>query len=298
MSAQGIIYNIQHYSLHDGPGIRTVVFFKGCPLRCRWCCNPESQNQHPEISYVRAKCIGRKACGFCANACEYGAVSFDETGYAAIDGDRCANCLRCATDCPSRAIRAEGRIVGTDEILDAVEKDSVFYRDSGGGLTVSGGEPLFQGDFLIELLSETKRRKIHTAMETCGFADYSVLNKAAAYLDVILYDIKSMNDEKHKQYTGCGNRIILDNFEKLCRDFPLLPKVARSPVIPGFNDTVRDIEEILAFLEGKPAVSFEALPYHRFGAGKYAALGRQYQVTEKFDASIMRQIEALCQITP
>ena len=273
MSRTGTICNIQRYSLHDGPGIRTVVFFKGCPLRCRWCCNPETQNPQPEISYLRSKCIGKTGCGFCENVCGSGAVEFDKQGGAVIEREKCVNCLRCAEICPSKAIRAEGRAVTASEILDATERDAVFYRDD-GGLTISGGEPLMQGAFLLDVLEEAKRRKISTALETCGFGEYGLLRQAAALLNGILYDIKSMDPETHQIWTGRDNALILENFRRLCQDIPALSKTVRIPVIPGFNDS--EIAKIQSFLSGFPNVSCEALSYHRFGVGKYAALGREY----------------------
>ncbi|MDR3294579.1 MAG: glycyl-radical enzyme activating protein [Clostridiales Family XIII bacterium] len=271
----GVIFNIQRYSLHDGEGIRTVVFLKGCPLRCRWCCNPESQLPQPEISYVRQKCIGSAGCGFCAEACERGAVTFCTDGKAAIDRSKCDNCLRCAGNCPSKAIRAEGRSADADEILDTAEQDAVFYA-KGGGLTVSGGEPIMQGDFLTELLQNARRRRLNAAMETCGFGDYAILRQAASLLDMVLYDIKSLDPGKHKLWTGQDNALILDNFSRLCADYPGLPKWVRTPVLPGFNDG--ELGAIRDFALSRPNVRWEALPYHSFGAGKYAALGREYGV--------------------
>lgn len=272
---------MQHYSLHDGPGIRTIVFFKGCPMRCRWCCNPESQRYDREISYVENKCIGRKECGFCGTVCESGAIGFSRGGKAAIDFEKCSACRRCAEICPSRAIKTEGRSYETEELLDLVEKDSVFYGYGEGGLTISGGEPLTHPDFLLSLLRGAKKRRLHTAIETCGYGDYSVLAGAAEYLDMIHYDIKSLDEEKHLAYTGCSNRKILENFERLCRDYPMLDKKVRTPVIPGFNDSPEEIREIARFLEGRQKVTYELLPYHSFGRGKYAALGRHYEMGDR-----------------
>jgi len=278
MSVIGRISNIQRYSLHDGPGIRTVVFLKGCPLRCRWCCNPESQNPHQEVSYFKSKCIGEQACGYCQNVCRQGAVSFDAKGRAVIDRNKCDSCLHCAKNCPAKAIRIEGRTATAEEVLNEVEKDSVFYRDSAGGITVSGGEPLAQSDFLLALLREAKKRRIGTAIETCGFGHYDVLKQAALLTDTVYYDIKSLNNEKHREWTGQSNALIMENFQKLCIDFPALPKVVRTTIIPGFNDSAEEIEQIQSFLKDKSGVTFEMLPYHRFGVGKYVALGRKYTV--------------------
>lgn len=278
MKQETFIFNIQHYSLHDGPGIRTIVFLKGCPMRCKWCCNPESQKYTQEISYVANKCIGCGECGFCQSRCEKKAISFSDNGIAQIDFKECNQCLNCVDACPAKAIKKEGRTYTVREILDIVERDSIFYGHGDGGLTVSGGEPLSHGDFLIPLLTEAKKRKIHTAIETCGNADYNVLSQAAGYLDYILYDIKSLDSEKHKQFTGYGNETILSNFERLCREHPEIPKKVRTPVIPGFNDTAQEIAAIYEYAVQKSNVSYEPLPYHSFGKGKYNALGRVYEM--------------------
>ncbi len=278
MKEKGLVFNIQHYSLHDGPGIRTIVFLKGCPLRCRWCCNPESQNTFQEISYYEDRCIGCDACGACQNACKESAISFFENGKASFDRNKCSNCLECVQECPAEAIKTEGIGWSVQDIIELVEKDSIFYRKQRGGMTVSGGEPLLHEDFLIRLLKEAKKYRITTAMETCGYGDYGVLKEAAKYLDTIMFDIKSIDEKKHQEYTGKSNQRILENFSRLCRDFPELPKLVRTPVIPSFNDKVEELQAIENFLHNRPNVTYEKLPYHRFGVGKYKALGRRYQM--------------------
>ncbi len=275
MKNESYVFNIQHYSLHDGPGIRTIIFLKGCPMRCRWCCNPESQSVKPEIFYTENKCIGLKECGFCKKICPVNAISFNEK--AVIDRNKCINCIKCADVCPSKAIKAEGVHYSINELLDIVEKDNVFYSH-GGGLTVSGGEPLNSGDYLIELLREAKKRRINTAMETCGYGDYNVLYEAAKYIDTILFDIKSLNEGRHIKYTGCSNKIILSNLKRLSEDYPKLNKKVRTPVIPGFNDSIDDIRAILDFIKDMPNMSYEPLKYHSFGRGKYNSLGREYKM--------------------
>lgn len=263
-------------------------------MRCKWCCNPESQIATQEISYVQNQCIGEQACGFCRSLCPTQAISFD--GVAAIDFSKCKQCQVCAKVCPAQAIRIEGKQYTISELLNIAERDAVFYGHGNGGLTVSGGEPLSQGEFLIQLLRGAKQRRIHTAIETCGQADYNVLQEAAKYLDYILYDIKSMNTQKHVQYTGWDNTRILSNFEKLCEEYPALPKKVRTPIIPGFNDTVEDIQAILDFLKDKPNTSYEPLPYHSFGRGKYKALGRPYEMGDAaLDPDVREKILTLAE---
>lgn len=270
-----LVFNIQHYSLHDGSGIRTILFLKGCPLRCRWCCNPESQHPHAELFYTPDKCIGENECGDCRRVCPAQAITFAD-GKAEIDRALCTNCLNCAGICPSQAMTVQGKEYTVRELADLVERDSVFYRSGNGGLTVSGGEPLMHGEFLVSLLREAQSRYIDTAIETCGYAPYENLYEAAKYLDQILFDVKSMDEEKHRMFTGQSNQVILDNLTRLCEDFPDLPKKVRTPVVPGFNDTKADIQAIREFLRDKPNVTHEPLKYHSFGRGKYRSLGRGY----------------------
>ena len=273
MMEKNLVFNIQHYSLHDGPGIRTIVFLKGCPLRCRWCCNPESQSYSAEFMYTADRCIGSE-CGLCEKICPKKAAKVKDK--AIFDFALCAGCTKCAGICPSKAVKLQGEEYTVKELVDIVERDSVFFARGEGGLTVSGGEPLTHGEFLLELLAEAKKRRISTAIETCGYADYENLYNAAKYLDYILFDIKSMNDEKHIEFTGKSNKRILDNFSRLCKDYPDLPKKVRTPVIPGFNADKADIRAIREFVSGYENVSYEPLKYHSFGSGKYKALGREY----------------------
>ncbi len=286
------VFNVQHYSLHDGPGIRTIVFLKGCPMRCRWCCNPESQNFEPELSYTASRCIGEEECGRCRQAAPQGAVTFGPEGKAQLDLKRCRTGL--AYVCPSRAIRVEGRPCSIGELLDQVEQDAVFYARGEGGLTVSGGEPLAQGIFLLSLLREARARCLSTAMETCGYGEYPILREAAGLLDTVYYDIKSLDDERHQAYTGRSNTRILRNFRRLRSDFPQLHIRVRTPVIPGFNDTLEDIRAILDFIG--PETEYEPLPYHTFGRAKYAALGRDYPMGDAaLSEERMGEIRALAQ---
>lgn len=267
----GVIFNIQNYSLHDGPGIRTAVFLKGCPLRCVWCANPESQNPKPEIYFDGDKCIKDKGCNFCEGICQSQAIK-NKT----LDFERCTNCLKCANICPSQALQAYGKEMTVEETISAVEKEQAFYRRGKGGITLSGGEPFFQGDFAIALLKEAKRRHIHTAVETCGFCGEDILREAANFLDYIMFDIKILDEEKHWQYTGVSNRPILRNLEMLNREFPHIKKKIRTPIIPSVNYTKEDILAIKNFLSTMKNYTYELLKYHRFGEKKYAMLGREY----------------------
>lgn len=272
----GCVFNIQQFSVHDGPGIRTIVFMKGCPLRCLWCSNPESQQFHPELAFNSNKCIGKSECGRCFSTCSHGAIQNSSHGESIIARDVCQKCHSCADGCPTGALSIFGKSMSVDEVLDIVEADSVFYARSGGGLTVSGGEPLCQSEFTLRLLREAKYRRIDTAIETSGYVEWSILEQAGEYLNTIIYDIKSLDDHKHKQGTGVSNKLILENFKKLCTRFPQLPILVRTPVIPGFNDSLEEIAGIMDFIKENPKVEYELLPYHRFGQSKYLSLGREY----------------------
>lgn len=274
--SSGYVFNIQRYSLHDGLGIRTVVFLKGCPLQCRWCSNPESQRYTPELAYNSSKCIGSEACSRCQTVCAYAAVAKSRDGTMALNRDKCRQCRRCADTCPSKALHTFGRQMSVADILKVVEADSAFYMRSGGGLTISGGEPLVQADFVISILQETKRRRIDTTIETCGYAPWADLSRVGAYLKTIIFDIKSLDPNKHQEFTGLNNDLILTNLAALRNTYPHMRILVRTPLIPGFNDSERDIGAILDFIKGWPNTSYELLPYHRLGQQKYNYLGRDY----------------------
>ncbi len=278
----GNVFNIQHYSVHDGPGIRTIVFLKGCPLRCQWCSNPESQLMQPELGYNPSKCIGIDKCLRCAEVCLYGAIKQDQEEHEKITIDRelCKECLLCTDACPSKALEVFGKQTSIEEIIQAVEKDSAFYARSGGGLTFSGGEPLMQAEFITEVLKLARRRRINTTIETCGYADWAQFAKVCQHLNSLIMDIKCIDAEKHKEFTNVSNDLILENFEKVCMEFPNLPILVRTPVVPGFNDSEEDIQAIVDFLKGRPNVRYELLPYHRLGQQKYNYLGKEYPLVE------------------
>ncbi|XBS71322.1 glycyl-radical enzyme activating protein [Acerihabitans sp. KWT182] len=271
----GWIFNIQRYSLHDGEGIRTLVFLKGCPLRCAWCSNPESQEPLPEITFDSAKCLGND-CGFCLERCPTQSLGIDAGGIVRPAAQACGQCRQCVAACPTHALHYFGERMTATQVMDSVEADSLFYARSRGGVTLSGGEPLMQADFALLLLREAKKRHIDTTLETCGYGPWPALRALAGYCDGIYFDIKSLNDAKHRQFTRRSNRRILANLSNLRRQFPQVPIHVRTPLVPGFNDSREDIARIIDFIAPLPGVSYEILPYHRLGSDKYRLLGRPY----------------------
>jgi pyruvate formate lyase activating enzyme len=287
---RGLISHIQRYSIHDGPGIRTLVFFKGCPLTCLWCSNPETQKSSPEVLYSKIKC---KSCDHCLSACALNAIE-DIDGSKVIDRTLCDACGMCVEACPNEALEIAGRSMTTEKVLKEVEKDTVFYRSSGGGITLSGGESLAQAEFSTELLRKCYNRGIHTALETCGYQAWQTLAAMLPYTDLVLYDLKCMDPEKHKALTGVSNRIILENARKLALE--KIPMIIRLPVIPGYTDSQTNIKAAAAFmatLEGVREV--DLLPYHRLGEAKYQKLGIRYRL-EGLLPPASEQMEAISRI--
>lgn len=275
-NTHGLIFNIQKFSLHDGSGIRTLVFLKGCPLACKWCSNPEGQSSFPELAYNANKCIGTAECTRCLKACTMAAIQSGIDGKIQIDRTVCNNCGQCVGACPSKALELFGKYMSVDDVIAVVEEDSTFYTRSGGGLTVSGGEPLSQAGFVVQLLKTAQGRGTDTALESSGLSDWEDLGNACRYVNQVFYDIKSVNREKHKAATGVDNKLILENFQKLRKSFPHLPLIVRTPVIPGFNDSPEDIRAIADFLKAHGSPQYELLAYHRFGEPKYEQLGKEY----------------------
>jgi pyruvate formate lyase activating enzyme len=263
----GRVFDVQRFSLHDGPGIRTVVFLKGCPLRCAWCANPESQRAGPEIAWFERLCAG---CGHCAEACARGAIQMDE-GRPRTDRRPCAACGECAAACSRGARRLMGRETTVDEVMDEVRRDAPFFRRSGGGVTFSGGEPFSQSEFLLECLRRCRRWGYHTAVETCGQARWEDLAAAAEVTDLFLYDLKQLDSGRHEQLTGLGNELILENLERLLEAGADV--VVRVPVVPGANDDRESRQALAAFVADHPLVRrVDLLPAHALAAHKYAAL--------------------------
>ncbi len=269
--ATGLVFDIRRYSIHDGPGIRTTVFFKGCPLACAWCHNPESQTPEPELLYRESRCMRCKAC---LAACMNEAISWSGD-VPVVDAGRCERCGSCAEACCTDARELVGREMAVAEVMAEVERDTPFYEESGGGVTLSGGEPLAQAEFALELLKACKARGIHTAVDTCGHAPWETLDRVRPYVDLFLYDIKMIDDERHRRYTGASNESLLNNLQLLSRHGHNI--ILAVPVISGVNDdteAARRLGEFAAALPGNHGVIL--LPFHRLGVDKYALLGREY----------------------
>lgn len=273
---RGTVFNIQKYSVHDGPGIRTIIFLKGCSLRCQWCSNPESQTLPRQLAYNPEKCLSVDACQRCQGICPKNALSVGDDRKIVRDPLACDDCLLCAQACPNHALNIYGYEVTVDQALRRVEEDGVFYSRSGGGLTLSGGEPLFQAEFAVNLLREARKRRIDTCIETCGQVSWPVLAEAARYLNTIYYDVKCLDPEVHRQGTGAPTDLILTNLARLRAEFPRLPIRVRTPLVPGFNDNEETISGIVDFICGIPDLEYELLAYHRMGTPKYGYLGREY----------------------
>ncbi|MBO4300444.1 MAG: glycyl-radical enzyme activating protein, partial [Desulfovibrio sp.] len=277
-----MVFNVQKYSVHDGPGIRTIVFLKGCALSCRWCSNPESQHSQPELAYNTGRCLGVSKCGHCIVACPYGSITLGVDDLPSIDRMHCDDCPTkpCADACPAQSLLIYGKERSVEDVLGVVEQDMPFYARSGGGLTLSGGEPLRQKTFALALLREARTRRIRTAVETCGMVPSDTIREAAQHLNYVLFDIKHMDSRVHEAQTGMPNNRILDNFHILTKEFSHLPILARTPVIPGFNDNGKSIAAIASFLKPFEHVEYEMLPYHRLGTQKYQFLGRPIPMGE------------------
>ncbi len=269
----GSIFHIQRFSLHDGPGIRTTVFFKGCPLRCRWCHNPESMSREQQLLLRDERCV---SCGECRDHCPNGAVNAIE-GAVSTDRDACQVCGTCVATCYAEAREIVGREMTVEDVLADIEKDRVFFEQSGGGVTFSGGEPLLQDEFLVELLAACKQRGLHTVVDTSGYATPNVIDRVAQLVDLFLFDIKTLEDDKHREYTGVSNRVILENLRRLAARNATI--IVRVPLIPGVNDDDKSLRAIGAFAREFDAVrGVHILPYHRTGTEKYRRLGMQYRM--------------------
>jgi pyruvate formate lyase activating enzyme len=274
----GVLFDIQRYSIHDGPGIRTLVFMKGCPMKCIWCQNPESQRIEREVMFYNEKCTG---CGQCVQVCPQGAIKIFE-GRSLTDMDICTGHAKCVEVCPNEARSLVGKYVSVDEVFKEVMKDRAFYKRSGGGITISGGESTSQPDFVTDLLAKCQEAAIHTAIETCGCVGWEILENVVRHTDLVLYDLKLIDSAEHVKYTGVSNNQILDNARRLSKAYAKLPMVVRVPIIPGYTDSIKNIEGIAKFVSTElgDSARFELLNYNPLGETKYERLGRQYGASD------------------
>ena len=275
---QGLIFNIQRLAIQDGPGIRTTVFLKGCPLHCPWCSNPESIHPYPEIMLRDVRCI---RCGTCVSECPMGASQIIDDRRV-IDFSLCNQCMRCVEKCTARAIERAGQWKSVAEIIDTVIRDDGYYRSTGGGLTLSGGEPLRQWRFASELAKAAHSHGIHVALDTSGYASWKAFSAVLKHVDLVLYDIKHLDSAIHQKYTGVSNTQILSNLQTILKETNTTVWI-RIPIIPGFNQSEDAISAIGTYLHSlpRPIEKVSLLPFHQYGSGKYIALGRPYRWSDK-----------------
>ncbi len=269
----GLVYNIQKFAIHDGPGIRTLIYMKGCPLNCLWCSSPQSQKSSPEIMYLEVNC---KKCGRCVEACPQEVMSLSDEGIQ-INRELCTNCGLCAERCLNGALDLVGKKMSVEELFQEVKRDSGFYRRSGGGVTVGGGEPTMQYKYVSEFLKECQAHYLNTAIETCGYASWEHLRLMLENVDLVYFDIKHMDSNTHKKITGVPNRLILANARKIAQIRPL---IIRIPLVPGCNDSEENILATARFAArlGKNLLRIELLAYHKYGTQTYSRIGREYQL--------------------
>lgn len=275
----GTIFNIQRFSTEDGPGIRTTVFMKGCPLSCLWCANPESQAFEPQVAHRDSKCRG---CGACTQQCPQHAISVimeNGTPHSVIDRTRCVNCGSCVTACTAGSLHIYGERKTVGEVFNEVKKDAGYYDNSGGGLTISGGEPMMQSDFVAALFARCRRLGIPTALDTCGYYPTEMIDKLDGLVDLVLFDLKLMDSEQHRKYTGVDNALIFRNLERYHQmDAEIFIRI---PLIPGVNDTEENLTATAKFISAfDPALHIDLLPYHNYGINKFASLDRRYELAD------------------
>ena len=285
MSAQGILYNIQRMSVHDGPGLRTTVFFKGCPLRCLWCSNPESQSLHPQLMFFRDLCNG---CGRCLQVCRSGAVVREGAVYGR-DFSKCVHCGICASECPATASVMSGRAHDVESVMKVIRKDAPFYANSGGGVTFSGGECTMQEDFLLALMESCQKEGLHMCVDTCGHTEPGLFGEVLERADLLLFDMKHMDSGRHKALTGVGNGRILENLAAALRACPEKIRI-RIPLMPGLNDSQENILAVASFLRPYGLGKVDVLPCHAFGRNKYAALNLGQPPVREYAPQELRDI--------
>ncbi len=284
MSTTGIVFNIQHMTVHDGPGIRTEVFLKGCPMHCRWCSNPESIDPRRELGIYPSKCIGKDKCGLCLKACPKGGspLVFTEDGIVIGSNEQCLRCMSCANACLTHAIKAWGDVMTVEQVMKEILDDRIYYESSGGGMTLNGGEVTVQWEFALELLKACKAEGISTCVESALLCKPEILEKFVPLTDIFYADIKNMDSEAHAYWSGAGNEQILENIRYLSGTG--IPYVLRIPVVPQVNNTeenIRKTAEFILTLQTLP-VQIQLLPYKKMGTEKYASLGRPYPMGEDY----------------
>jgi len=280
------IFDIQRYSINDGPGIRTTVFFKGCPLRCAWCANPESIRKEPQLLFSASLCT---KCYKCVSLCSTGATTIDgSNGNILIDRNLCTACGRCVTVCASEARKISGRLMHLKDVIEVIKKDALFYRVSGGGVTASGGEPTAQPEFLLALFKWCQERNIFTTLDTCGYVRWEILRPILDYTELVLFDIKHIDPARHKEHTGVDNRLILENALKIVRQGT--PIRIRMPLIPRVNDSDGNIRFTAGLVKQLGLDKIDLLPYHQLGKNKYERLGNVYSLNH-IEAYAKEQLE-------
>jgi len=275
----GSVLRIERSSIHDGQGLRTVVFFKGCPLDCPWCSTPESKEFSFEKGYDQNLCT---ACGKCIDICPQHAVTFSKDKmYVQTDESKCIKCFRCFDVCPTKAVKKYGMSLTVSEVMEEISKDEIFFFYSGGGVTLSGGEPICQAEFAAELLKECKKLGINTAAESCFYAEYENIKKVLPYLDILIVDIKHMDNRRHAEWIGKDNALILENITKADRSRYPVEIIVRIPLIPGYNDSDDNLKRTLGFCENLNKLKeIELLAYHRLGMEAYRLLDKPYLCTD------------------
>jgi len=291
---KGKIYDIQKFAIHDGPGIRTLVFMKGCPLKCLWCSTPQTQKSSPDLLYIEVNC---DFCKKCVDVCPKEAIQISEEGKIKIDRNLCNTCGECVEICQNKALKIAGDERTVEELYQEIMKDSPFFRRSDGGVTIGGGEPTMQPEFVSTLLNEFKKTFTHTALETCGYTKWEYLEKILDHIDLLYFDIKHMDPLEHKKITGVPNEIILENAKRAAK---MKPIIIRIPLIPGYNDSEENLLNTARFAAelGENLLRVELLPYHKFGTGNYEQLGREYELKDLEPPSeeYMKKLKKLVEI--
>lgn len=285
---RGLVTQIQHFCIHDGPGIRSVVFLKGCTLQCAWCCNPENMSARQQLGVNPGRCIGSGQCGRCLPLCPQNALTMSSTpgteSRIQVNRNLCASCFQCVSACPAKAFTRYGNWMTVQEVLDIIQKESTFYAESGGGITLSGGECLMQADFSASLLEEARNMGLSTAIETAGNVPWDAFAKVLPYTDIVMHDYKCLDDNRHKELTGVPASPIINNFRRAYAEFPNVRFIARTPLIAGINDTMEHVEGVLNLIRDFSNVEdFELLPFHELGSAKWNYVGNTPRLTVRFE---------------